>query len=541
MTLTITIAGIDATSFVRLQETEIVEDSSTRSSTARIIVALFNQAVYDTAGYDEDDYTLDVTEGAEVIMTDEGGTRQFAGYIVRVSWDWHGPNQYVVSCDCVDYSVHVATTLVSGTFSSTTDRAVIQNISASLPSGFTAPSSSVANIANLANFEFENRSIRDVMDDICKLTGGQWRIDYNKVVRYYASGQTAAPFSLTDVTADVNGTTVVGYRLEQWSKDISQLVNRAVVIGGLISGGVQASATRNNTTSQATYGIFARTYVERDLETSTMCGQRADAIIAAHANAQYSGSFTVFYHDGLAANQTISITHQQYGISGTYTIRRLTKRWSTKSDVVYVGEFGSEVADVETLIKSLDVKVNTQTEVPEAVPPDLSVTNAKIVSIEAEKITAGTIDAVIEMTAPRLTITAGSTEVKINDTVFFQAKNTSTNQTVTIGGGFISIFDSDVATAINTLSDAGMTVTNSSGVSTTVGPTQVSIGGSGGSLTINGSQLMTTRRTGWSTATGTATRTSFDTTTVTLAALAERVKAMIDDLHSTAGHGLIGA
>lgn len=47
-----------------------------------------------------------------------------------------------------------------------------------------------------------------------------------------------------------------------------------------------------------------------------------------------------------------------------------------------------------------------------------------------------------------------------------------------------------------------------------------------------------TRRTGWGTATGTATRTTFDTATVTLSQLAERVKAMIDDLHATAGYGL---
>jgi len=55
-----------------------------------------------------------------------------------------------------------------------------------------------------------------------------------------------------------------------------------------------------------------------------------------------------------------------------------------------------------------------------------------------------------------------------------------------------------------------------------------------------GTQVVNTRKTGWAVATGTATRTTFDTTTVTLAQLAERVKALIDDLHATAGHGLIG-
>ena len=54
-------------------------------------------------------------------------------------------------------------------------------------------------------------------------------------------------------------------------------------------------------------------------------------------------------------------------------------------------------------------------------------------------------------------------------------------------------------------------------------------------------QVVGARKTGWAVASGTATRTTFDTATVTTAQLAERVKALIDDLHATAGHGLIGA
>lgn len=55
-----------------------------------------------------------------------------------------------------------------------------------------------------------------------------------------------------------------------------------------------------------------------------------------------------------------------------------------------------------------------------------------------------------------------------------------------------------------------------------------------------GNKVLAARKTGWATATGTATRTTFDTATVTTAQLAERVKALIDDLHATAGHGIIG-
>lgn len=58
------------------------------------------------------------------------------------------------------------------------------------------------------------------------------------------------------------------------------------------------------------------------------------------------------------------------------------------------------------------------------------------------------------------------------------------------------------------------------------------------SYRVNGTQIATSRRTGWAAPTGTATRTTFNTATVTLAQLAERVKALIDDLTT---HGLIGA
>jgi hypothetical protein len=55
-----------------------------------------------------------------------------------------------------------------------------------------------------------------------------------------------------------------------------------------------------------------------------------------------------------------------------------------------------------------------------------------------------------------------------------------------------------------------------------------------------GTQVLGARKTGWATATGTATRTTFDTASVTLPQLAERLKALIDDFHATAGHGAIG-
>ena len=60
----------------------------------------------------------------------------------------------------------------------------------------------------------------------------------------------------------------------------------------------------------------------------------------------------------------------------------------------------------------------------------------------------------------------------------------------------------------------------------------------GNSYKVNDVAVVGVRKTGWAAATGTATRTTFATTTVTTEQLAQRVKALIDDLIS---HGLIGA
>lgn len=57
---------------------------------------------------------------------------------------------------------------------------------------------------------------------------------------------------------------------------------------------------------------------------------------------------------------------------------------------------------------------------------------------------------------------------------------------------------------------------------------------------VGGAQVVGARITGWALPTGTQTRTVFDPSTVTLPDLAQRVNALIHDLHISTGHGLIG-
>lgn len=63
-----------------------------------------------------------------------------------------------------------------------------------------------------------------------------------------------------------------------------------------------------------------------------------------------------------------------------------------------------------------------------------------------------------------------------------------------------------------------------------------------GPLWVNGSAVLGGRVSGWAVPTGTATRSTFATSTVSLQTLAEHVKALIEDLHANIGnHYLLGA
>lgn len=79
-----------------------------------------------------------------------------------------------------------------------------------------------------------------------------------------------------------------------------------------------------------------------------------------------------------------------------------------------------------------------------------------------------------------------------------------------------------------------ISVDASSGEVTTVGSLNLP---SNKVVRIGINQIIGARVTGWAAPTGTSTRSTFATSTVTLSQLAERVKALLDDLTT---HGLIG-
>ena len=145
----------------------------------------------------------------------------------------------------------------------------------------------------------------------------------------------------------------------------------------------------------------------------------------------------------------------------------------------------------------------------------------------------------LTVAAGGLTVTGASTfNDQLNSTLgSITADEPNFNGTVTWTNAGVT-FTAIKLTIVDTASDAASKL-----IDIIVGPaTQFSVTKAGvvnalGAYQIDATQVVSNRVTGWTAATGSATRTTFATTTVTTEQLAERVKALIDDLIT---HGLIG-
>jgi len=120
---------------------------------------------------------------------------------------------------------------------------------------------------------------------------------------------------------------------------------------------------------------------------------------------------------------------------------------------------------------------------------------------------------------------SGKTTATENAVVIFSAaKHSGTTSTVALASNDIAFdFSNNFTTIVRIFGNGNI---NASGRVTAT------------SFFVGTNQVVSARRTGWAVPTGTATRTTFATSTITLSQLAERVKGLIDDLTA---HGLIGA
>lgn len=155
---------------------------------------------------------------------------------------------------------------------------------------------------------------------------------------------------------------------------------------------------------------------------------------------------------------------------------------------------------------------------------------ANNVAISGGQVVAGVFR--LEATNPIVTLLDTDT-AGVNATGYFQGRDSANVQTWTMGkqftGGaiwFNNVNSNNFIFGINAVAKVTIDTVNS----------RLDLA-SGFVVRVNSVQVLGPRVTGWAAATGTATRTAFATSTATTTEVAERLKALIDDLRT---HGIIG-
>lgn len=384
MNLHVSIAGNDVTALTLFQTT-IEKNSSDAISTAELTFRRDYDSLsrYDdgVSRYGTARYGFRPVEMQEVVLTDDSATRQFAGYITAIERRNVQGNITDFVCQCSDYGLLLDRYTVNETYLNRSDQEIIVLAFSGLSDITVNPSNIATLVGDLGTFEAKDITLRELMERICELTGGEWRVDYTGNLRYYASGAIAAPFGLSD---EPNGTTTFPHGITSLNRDFRAAANRITVLGGLTSGGAEITSTANSLESQGKYSrIISATVTDRNIFDQTGADLRAATELAQRAFPATTGTLKT-YKDGLDVGQSITITNKPYGISQSFLIRSIRVSFIRGGDALDLGDgteyrseydigFGDKQSSLVSSLRRFERRTKPSTSIPVAIPPDLSV------------------------------------------------------------------------------------------------------------------------------------------------------------------------
>jgi len=315
------VAGFDVSNAVLVESATIKQDSSEAISTCEItLFQRFGEAQYDHARYDlaSFQYTWSVSEWDELVIWDEDTTQiQFAGFILAVDRDAEGPH-IRLTLHASDWGILFERALITQSWpDGTPDSVIIADAIAKVPE--LSLGTIITLTANLGLIEAKDKRVRDLLDDVCQLTGGEWNVAYNGKVNYYAAGSIVAPFGLSDRP---DGSTTQPYQLESYKRDFSDAANRVLVLGAVGEAG-ELRATAEDTGSQGQFGVLSVTLVDRNLTDATTAALWADTEVGLRSTPKYTIQAACFV-PGLARGMTVSIEAWKYGLTASLILRSLT-------------------------------------------------------------------------------------------------------------------------------------------------------------------------------------------------------------------------
>lgn len=365
--------------------TEIRRDSTEAISEATVVFFHDRElSAYGVARYGQGRYAFRPREWQEIEIRDQADEKQFAGFITQIDQDSPPGEITKFACLCADYGILLDRIIINSTWpNGWADQNIILD-AFSGQSEITVDGDDIAHISSeLGAMEAKDISLRQLLENICHLTGGAWRVDYNRALHYYRAGDIAAPWGISD---DPDEATTFPALLTGIKKDSSGLANRIVFLGGYDENGSEITAIGADTGSQKRYGVLSITITDRSVVDQETADLRAAAEVAQRAFPLRSGR-AIVYKDGLDVGQTIHVVNREFSLNSDYLIRSVKIHQLSKEadgidrpDLIYTEyeiEFGERQPDVVTQLRRLQNQPKQPTYAPVArpAPGSISVTN----------------------------------------------------------------------------------------------------------------------------------------------------------------------
>jgi len=222
-------------------------------------------------------------------------------------------------------------------YSSTNDSTIIAAVFASyLPSISTTHVSTVSSISITARAGW---TIRQFLDEVISRSAAIYYIKNGNELWFHADTGVAAPFNIKESQSVGVGEIAPLWQNFSHQTSWANRANRVTVLGQASTGGVRITATVNDASSQATYGIISRNVVDANITSTGEATARGNVELANFANPQVSGRFET-RTDGFAPGQSITITMPSEAISTACFIRSVEWTWETPTLTKYSCEYG---------------------------------------------------------------------------------------------------------------------------------------------------------------------------------------------------------
>ena len=148
---------------------------------------------------------MSLDERQEVVVSDTGeSTNYFGGYIIKLDGRERGPFvDYDVIVEDYSFLLKNPQQYINRTYTNYTDRAIIRHaLNQGAPDIDTTTYVEQLQSGGIDYIRFDHRTPFEVLEEIKRVTGGMWYVDYDKKLHYFDAATNAAPYAISDVVAD---------------------------------------------------------------------------------------------------------------------------------------------------------------------------------------------------------------------------------------------------------------------------------------------------------------------------------------------------